>query len=389
MASSKTEKTPPSANSPLAMPCDEPSKRRFTIWGHVFEVDDAYEPIKGMGKGAYGVVTSARDRRTGGKVAIKKIGSAFANSVDALRTLREVQLLRRVEHENVIGIRDVMSPGAGSGFEDVYVVYECMDTDLHQIIKSPQSLTDDHMQYFIWQLLRGLKYLHSANIIHRDLKPSNLLLNASCDLRICDFGLARANTKRNDMTKYVVTRWYRAPELLLSCAYTSAIDMWSVGCILAELLQRKPMFQGAHYIQQIENILRTLGHPTAEELGFVNHPKAKAFCLSVKVPKETLSMKQRFPNANPKAVDLLEKLLQFDPKKRPSAEEALRHPWLASLHDEADEPTAEEHFEFEFEEEDLTVEDIRILVYREVQLFKLRNAQTTLNSADVPTAMGC
>lgn len=122
-----------------------------------------------------------------------------------------------------------MSPPPSAPFNDVYLVYELMDTDLHQIIRSSQPLTDEHFQYFIYQTLRGLKYIHSAGVLHRDLKPSNLLLNASCDLKIADFGLARTSTESNAfMTEYVVTRWYRAPELLLSCdSYSAGIDVWS------------------------------------------------------------------------------------------------------------------------------------------------------------------
>ncbi|MBA0745245.1 hypothetical protein Gogos_007825 [Gossypium gossypioides] len=108
------------------------------------------------------------------------------------------------------------------------------------------------LQYFLYQLLRGLKYMHSANVLHRDLKPSNLLLNANCDLKICDFGLARTTSETDFMTEYVVTRWYRAPELLLNCSeYTAAIDIWSVGCILMEIIRREPLFSGKDYVQQL------------------------------------------------------------------------------------------------------------------------------------------
>ncbi len=115
------------------------------------------------------------------------------------------------------------------------------------------------MQYFLYQLLRGLKYVHSANVLHRDLKPSNLLVNANCDLKIADFGLARTTSDTNFMTEYVVTRWYRAPELLLNCSeYTEAIDVWSVGCIFMELLNRKPLFPGKDYVQQLVLITEVL-----------------------------------------------------------------------------------------------------------------------------------
>src|SRR6187402_2391216 len=125
---------------------------------------------------------------------------------------------------------------------------ELMETDMHRVIRT-QDLSDDHCQYFIYQTLRALKAMHSANVLHRDLKPSNLLLNANCDLKVCDFGLARSAASQEDnsgfMTEYVATRWYRAPEIMLTFKeYTKAIDVWSVGCILAEMLSGKPLFPG-------------------------------------------------------------------------------------------------------------------------------------------------
>lgn len=128
-------------------------------------------------------------------------------------------------------------------FEDVYIVSELMDTDLHQIISSGQNLSDDHCQYFMYQILRGLKYIHSAQVLHRDLKPSNILVNENCDLKICDFGLARITDI--EMTGYVSTRYYRAPEIMLTWQhYDKAVDIWSVGCIFAEMLIGQPLFPG-------------------------------------------------------------------------------------------------------------------------------------------------
>ncbi|MEW5310096.1 MAG: hypothetical protein WDW38_001926 [Sanguina aurantia] len=255
---------------------------QFLVCGSLFECPAKYLPIKPIGKGAYGVVCSARHAGTNEKVAIKKITNAFDNAVDAKRTLREIKLLRHLNHENVIQIKDVIPPLLRSSFKDVYVVYELMDTDLHQIIRSPQPLSDDHAQYFLYQVLRGLKYIHSANILHRDLKPSNLLVNANCDLKICDFGLARTSNEKAFMTEYVVTRWYRAPELLLSCSeYSAAIDVWSVGCIFAELIGRKPLFPGKDYVHQLNLITKVIGSPSEDELGFISSEKAKRYIRSL------------------------------------------------------------------------------------------------------------
>ena len=328
------------------MAAQQPQYNHFLVCGNQFCVDAKYTPLKPLGKGAYGVVCSARDVRSGECMAIKKISSAFANTVDAKRTLREIRLLKRMRHDNVVALKDVMKPPGGRAtYSDVYVAYELMDTDLHQIIRSTQVLSEDHCQYFIYQLLRGLKYVHSASVLHRDLKPSNLLVNANCDLKIADFGLARAlarsSTESNaGMTEYVVTRWYRAPELLLSCAeYSPAIDVWSVGCILAELLMRRPLFPGKDYVHQIHLITALTGVPQEEEMTFVRNERARAYILAMP-PQRGVSMRSLAPDAPALACDLVDRCLAFDPAKRITVDQALKHPFLASLHDEADEPVA-------------------------------------------------
>jgi len=368
-----TEKAPPapqttSSNAPVKKECNIKGKTAWVLWRTHFEIDEAYTPIKAIGKGAYGVVCSAKlkDKE---KVAIKKIGNAFENLTDARRTLREIKLLRHLRHENIIGIMDIMKPVSRDKFNDVYMVYELMDTDLHQIIRSSQPLTNEHFQYFIYQILRGLKYVHSANVLHRDLKPSNLLLNASCDLKICDFGLARTSTERNFMTEYVVTRWYRAPELLLSCEhYTAAIDIWSVGCILAELLGRRPLFPGKDYVDQLKLIVKTLGPPPEEDLTFISSHKARAYIRALP-PVERVDFSKKFPDADPLAIDLMERMLEFDPRKRINVEDALKHPWLAQLHDEAAEPSAPAPFEFDFEDAQLDEQAVRDLVWEEMRYY--------------------
>nr|AFJ54625.1 mitogen-activated protein kinase [Dunaliella salina] len=340
----------------------------FLVCGSVFECLSRYSPLKPIGKGAYGVVCSARDSESNQKVAIKKIANAFENLVDAKRTLREIKLVRHLNHENVVQIRDLIPPMVHSHFKDLYVVYELMDTDLHQIIRSPQPLSDDHCQYFLYQVLRGLKYIHSAAILHRDLKPSNLLVNANCDLKICDFGLARStsSSRVEFMTEYVVTRWYRAPELLLSCSeYGTAIDVWSVGCIFAELLGRKPLFPGKDYVHQLNLITRTIGSPSEEELGFISSDKARRYIRSL--PRcEPTDFQKLWPNANPKAVDLVKKMLMFDPNKRITVEEALGHEYLATLHDISDEPVCPDPFTFDLESDDLTPDVVRGIILRDM-----------------------
>lgn len=239
------------------------SAHTFKAGNHTFTVDSKYSFTRVIGSGAYGVVISAHDTHLNTRVAIKMVPKAFQDEIDAKRILREIKLLKHLKHENIVGINDMMPPMMRyvDDFKDVYIVSELMETDLYRIIYSKQSLSIDHVQYFVYQVLRALKYIHSANVLHRDLKPSNLLVNSNCDLKVCDFGLARGvldrdqmrdSTQRHLLTEYVVTRWYRAPEIMLAChEYDKPVDVWSTGCILAELLARKPLFPGEDYIDQV------------------------------------------------------------------------------------------------------------------------------------------
>ncbi|ETV82901.1 CMGC/MAPK protein kinase, variant [Aphanomyces astaci] len=251
-----------------------------TVSRDMFEVRSHYTNLRPIGGGSYGIVVSAEDTLRGRKVAIKKITDVFDDLTDAKRILREMKLLKHLgAHENIINILDViLIPPNTTNFDDIYIVTDLMESDLERIISSTQTLSDAHFQYFLYQILRGTKFIHSANVLHRDLKPSNLLVNSNCDLSICDFGLARGVelSHNEDLTEYVVTRWYRAPELLTDCQnYGNAVDMWAVGCIFAEMLKRRPFFTGKDPSDQLHMIVRILGSPTPDEMMFVTHEAAK------------------------------------------------------------------------------------------------------------------
>jgi len=312
-------------------------RKKSVIKGEVIEVDERYKPLKRLGSGAYGCVVSAEDMKTGEKVAIKKVKDCFHNLTDAKRILREIKLLRHLDHPNIIKLKDMVNPLSMDRFDDVYLIMECMQADLHKIIYSENELSEPHMAFIVYQVLCGLKYMHSANIIHRDLKPGNILINSDCTAKICDLGLGRGMEEREDgdMTEYVVTRWYRAPEVVVSAKkYTQAIDIWAIGCIFAEMLAKQPLFQGEDYVDQLRVIFRVIGTPSEDDLSCVLSPDALTFIgrIGVKKPKD---LSKLFPNASPDALDLLSQMLKFNPAKRITVEDALRHPFFARFYNES------------------------------------------------------
>lgn len=356
----------------IPTPTQRPVLSRYEVGGSIFEVSQQYELKFAIGQGAYGIVCSGVDKIRNENCAVKKIIGIFEKDFEfQKRILREIKILKHFDHENIISLMDLIPPRSFDKFTDVYIVTDLMETDLRQIIKSDQHLSDQHIQYFLYQILRALKYIHSANVLHRDLKPSNILLNADCELKICDFGLSRGIDFETDnpmmSTPYVATRWYRAPELLLMWeTATKAIDIWSVGCIFAELLGRKVLFPGRNYLNQIELILSVLGTPDDSDIKGCE--KGVKYLKSLP-KKERMNLHSLFPNANPMAIDLLSKMLHFNPEKRITVEEALKHPYLQSLHDEEDEPTCN-IFDFTFEQT-VNAKNIKKMIYDEIMEWNL------------------
>nr|ARJ54258.1 ERK7 [Aurelia aurita] len=309
------------------------------IEGHILK---KYEIKKRLGKGAYGIVWKAIDRRTGEIVALKKIFDAFRNQTDAQRTFREICFLQEYgNHDNVIKLLNVMK---AENDKDIYLVFEFMDTDLHNVIKKGNILKDVHKRYVMYQLLKAMKYIHSGNVIHRDIKPSNVLLDADCFIKICDFGLARSISSLKfepgdpSLTDYVATRWYRAPEILLaSPVYTKGVDMWSVGCILGELLLGRPLFPGSSTLDQIERIMATIPTPSKKDLESIKSAYSGSLFDKSSRSRARRPLEELVPNASADALDLLKLFLQFNPDKRLTAEEALRHPYVAKFHKPEDE----------------------------------------------------
>jgi len=301
-----------------------------------FILDRRYEPTRKLGRGAYGMVVQAKDTKTDTKVAIKKNKDVFYNTTNAKRILREIKLLNHLSHPNIVKMTDMVEPQTPEEFNDVYLVLEYMQSDLHRVIYSENELSEDHVCFVIYQTLCALKYMHSANVFHRDLKPGNILINADCKVKICDFGLARGVSEQDDLlTEYVVTRWYRAPEVVLNAQqYDRSIDVWSVGCIMAEMFNRKPLFRGEDYSDQIRAIFKVLGTPSNEDVkSCVTDPDALRFIQKFGI-RESMNWEEIIPKASAQVRELIKGLLEFNPSKRLTVEQALRHPCFAKFYDE-------------------------------------------------------
>jgi len=337
-----------------------------TVW----EVPIRYKDLGIIGSGAYGQVCSATDElltHETPKTAIKKLARPFQSAIHAKRTYRELRMLKHMKHENIIGLLDVFTPAQTlNDFNDVYLVTALMGADLNNIVKT-QKLSDDHVQFLVYQILRVMKYVHSAGIIHRDLKPSNIAVNEDCELRILDFGLARPT--ENEMTGYVATRWYRAPEIMLNWMhYHQTVDIWSVGCIMAEMLTGKTVFPGTDHIDQLTRILVLCGTPSEETLNKITSEEARNYIRSLP-HMERKNFSEFFKGANPMAIDLLQKMLEVDADNRINAEQALSHPYLAQYADPTDEPVSLP-YDQTFEDYELPVEKWKENVWEELQNFK-------------------
>jgi len=293
-----------------------------------YDYQPEFLPDKPIGHGAFGIVWAVTDPRNSERVALKKMPHVFQNLVTAKRVFRELRMLCSFRHDNVLSAKDVLLPCSLDTFDELYVLTPLMQSDLHKIIVSNQMLTLEHVKIFTYQILRGLKYLHAADILHRDMKPGNLLVNSNCLLKICDFGLARSREHNSSvaMTQEVVTQYYRPPELLMGIKnYGPEIDMWSVGCILLELLTRRIAFQATNLPQQLRLMSSLLGSPHVDDLVgcdgaiefVVSQPRSDSKLLA------TIKSSRSLEDDDYAAFELAKNLLVWNRTKRFSTREAL------------------------------------------------------------------
>ncbi|KAJ6020313.1 hypothetical protein N7499_003596 [Penicillium canescens] len=328
-----------------------------TILGATFEATERYTQLVPIEFGTSGLSCAARDQICNQNVAVKKLTGVFKTEATAKRMFGEIKLLKQLRHENITNLLDIfMAPS-----EDIYLVTDLMSTDLHTLLKS-MKLEGQFVQFFTYQIMRGLKYVHSVGVVHRDLKPSSILVNENCDLKICDFGL----TKETQVTDYASTGYYRAPETMLPWReYTEKADVWSAGCIFAEMITGNTLFPGKNHIDQIRVIAQWLGNPPKDFPANVINQKTLNFIHSL--PKREPNPLSNFiPGAEANATALLGEMLQIDPRKRVSAANALTSQYFAPYQDVADESTATKVFDWTFLEANLPVDIWKTVLYAEV-----------------------
>ncbi|KAG1687335.1 Stress-activated protein kinase JNK [Nymphon striatum] len=346
-----------------------------------FTILKRYQNLKPIGSGAQGIVCAAFDQATQQNVAIKKLSRPFQNVTHAKRAYREFKLMKLVNHKNIIGLLNAFTPHKSlEDFQDVYLVMELMDANLCQVIQ--MDLDHERMSYLLYQMLCGIKHLHLAGIIHRDLKPSNIVVKSDCTLKILDFGLARTAGTTFMMTPYVVTRYYRAPEVILGMGYKENVDIWSVGCIMGEMIRGGVLFPGTDHIDQWNKIIEQLGTPSAEFMkrlqptvrNYVeNRPRHAGYPFEKLFP-DVLFPAESAEHSKLKACqarDLLCKMLVIDPERRISVDDALMHPYIFVWFDESEvNAPAPSSYNHTVDEKEHTVEQWKDLIYKEVMEYE-------------------
>lgn len=396
--------------------------------GQDWQIPSRYRVIELIGSGSYGSVCEAEDSETKDVVAIKRCKHIFKDLIDCKRILRECAILSKLQHNNVVKIIEIVVPTNLRDFNEIYIVMELADSDLKKLCKQDVTLTPLHINTILYNLFLGIKFIHSAGIYHRDLKPANCFVNQDCTVKIGDFGLARAiggefeidaqedsprgeehaadgklpqvpHTQRlkKNLTGHVVTRWYRAPELiLLQENYTEAIDLWSCGCIYAELLNmlegvhvldRGPLFpgtscfplspdhkhrtdykyhtQGKH--DMLNKIFSLIGTPTEAEIALLDRADAKKYVANF-AKREGTGFADKLKHVDRPSLDILTKLLKFNPSERMAVQQALEHPIFQELRDVKKEKVATSMVVLDFEKgKDLTEHFLRTEFIKQIR----------------------
>uniref|UniRef100_H3G602 Cyclin-dependent kinase 2 homolog n=1 Tax=Phytophthora ramorum TaxID=164328 RepID=H3G602_PHYRM len=289
-----------------------------------------YESLGTIGEGTYGVVLKCRHKVTGQIVAIKKFKESDDDEQVKKTALREIKILKQLKHENIVSLLEVFRMKG-----KLYLVFEYVEkTILEEIERHPDGLDPLTLKKLMWQLVRAINFCHQHNIIHRDIKPENLLVSRNGVLKLCDFGFARPLASAGaKYTEYVSTRWYRAPELLVGdVSYGKAVDVWSIGCMFAEIATGLPLFPGDSDIDQLYHIIRCLGRITSRQQELF---RKNALYVGVKLPHATdlEPLEARFPNMDKTSLDFLRQTIIDEPLDRWTCAELLKHPFFENSHE--------------------------------------------------------
>jgi serine/threonine protein kinase len=288
---------------------------------------DKYRKLEKRGEGTYGVVYMAEEKGTGMLVALKKIRLEHEDEGMPSTTIREISLLKELQHPNVVRLFDVIHSN-----NELHLVFELLDFDLKKYMDNvdERSVSPRLIKSYMYQIINGLAFCHARRVVHRDLKPQNLLIDRQGNIKLADFGLARAfQIPLRTYTHEVVTLWYRAPEILLGGKhYSTPVDMWSVGCIFAELVTRTPLFPGDSEIDELYRVFRVLGTPTEATWPGVSTLPDYTSTFPTWKGKE---LSEVVPQLDAAGLDLLKQMLTYEPSKRISAKAALEHPYFADL----------------------------------------------------------
>lgn len=291
---------------------------------------ERYQKLEKIGEGTYGIVYKAKDHKSGEIIALKKIRLEAEDEGIPSTAIREISLLKELQHCNIVRLYDVVHTE-----KKLTLVFEYLDQDLKKYLDQCEGgIEPAVMQSFMFQLIRGVGFCHHHRVLHRDLKPQNLLINREGELKLADFGLARAfGIPVRSYTHEVVTLWYRAPDVLLgSRKYSTPVDVWSIGCILAEMSNGRPLFPGTSEANQLDRIFRKLGTPTTEMYpGIVELPDYRHDFPKYKPPQGGL--RSLVPRLSPAGIDLMQRMLMYDPAHRVTCKSALKHPYFNGLPD--------------------------------------------------------
>lgn len=361
-----------------------------------FIVDPRYRSLHVIGHGSFGVVASAHDSHTNQRVAIKKILSAFSSSKSARYVLREVRLLRHINHPNIVRLLDIDVPYKYRAWDEVYIITPLLQTDLKNALKNGILTDEKQRKKIAFDLLCALEYMHASGLMHRDVKSKNVLLDEQFNVQLCDLGHSRFYSKSNEdvnleydtefgdggsssepqLSGSVTTMIQSAPEIGLGAAYSVAVDIWAAGCVIGEMMRpgHETLFDLTGRHSHMKEILQVVGYPSEEELKEFPDHNAFYMRLDMSSTKErgtkTSKLAQLLgPDADPLLIDLLQNMLRFSPSRRPSATQALNHPWF----DDVRHPQAHDMQPYDFQKSEpprkTSKAELKQLVWEEVVAF--------------------